>query len=216
MLTLFLDLVLHLDVHLAQLSATLGPWLYLVLFLIIFCETGLVVTPFLPGDSLLFAAGAVAALEGSGLDVRVMWALLIAAAFLGDNVNYLIGRWIGPRIFNRPKSIFLDPDHLRKTQAFYDNHGGKTVFFARFMPILRTFAPFVAGVGAMNRRHFVVFSLTGSLCWMTIFLGAGYWFGNIAWVQRNFASLIMALIVISLMPFVIALIRQRLAASRVA
>lgn len=216
MITQILDLVLHLDVHLAQWAAFFGPWVYLILFLVIFCETGLVVTPFLPGDSLLFAAGAVAALEGSGLDVRVMWVSLIAAAFFGDNVNYLIGRWIGPRVFNRPKSLFLNPDHLRKTQAFYDQHGGKTVFLARFLPILRTFAPFVAGVGRMERRQFVFFSFTGSLAWMSIFLGAGYWFGNISWVQKNFASLIMALIIVSLLPVGIAIVRQRLAASRVA
>lgn len=205
-----LDLVLHLDVHLAALSATLGLWVYLILFLVIFCETGLVVTPLLPGDSLLFAAGAVAALEGSGLDVRLLWALLVAAAFLGDNVNYLIGRWIGPRVFNRPKSLLMNPDHLRKTQSFYDDHGGKTVFFARFLPILRTFAPFVAGVGRMNRRQFVTYSLTGTLCWMTIFLGAGYWFGNIPWVKSNFASLIMALIAVSFLPMLITLARGHL------
>lgn len=202
----FIDLILHLDVHLAALSAQLGPWLPALLFLIIFCETGLVVTPFLPGDSLLFAVGALAALEGSQLNLEIVWVLLVAAAFLGDNTNYFIGRWLGPKVFSRPRSLFLNPANLQRTQAFYDLHGGKTVLFARFLPIVRTFAPFVAGVGRMNRKQFMAYSLAGSVLWMTCFLGAGFAFGNIPWVKKNFAALIMAVIGISLLPMLWPLI----------
>lgn len=203
-----LDLILHLDVYLAQLSSSLGLWLYAVLFLIVFCETGLVVTPFLPGDSLLFAVGALAAVEGSGLDVVTVGVVLLIAAILGDNLNYQIGRYIGPKIFSQPRSLFLNPEYLRRTHSFYEKHGGKTVFLARFLPILRTFAPFIAGVGEMRFRNFFLFSATGSVVWISCFLYAGYSFGNIEWVKRNFASVVMAVILVSLLPAVYAALQQ--------
>lgn len=203
-----LDLVMHLDVYLAQLSTSLGLWLYVVLFLIVFCETGLVIFPFLPGDSLLFAVGALCAVEGSGLDVVTVGALLLIAAILGDNLNYRIGKFVGPKIFNQPRSLFLNPAHLRKTHSFYEKHGGKTVFLARFLPILRTFAPFIAGVGSMRFRNFFLFSAAGSVVWISGFLCAGYAFGNIDWVKRNFASVVMAVIVVSLLPAVYAAFQQ--------
>lgn len=206
----FIDLVLHLDVHLTAMTAALGVWSYVVLFAVIFCETGLVVTPLLPGDSLLFAAGALAALDGSALSLGPLWVLLILAAFLGDNVNYSVGRWLGPKVFSRERSWFLNPEHLRSTQEFYDRHGGRTVFLARFLPILRTFAPFVAGIGRMERKSFMVYSAVGSLVWMSVFLGAGYSFGQIPWVKKNFAALIMAVIVVTLLPAAYAVITQAL------
>lgn len=209
----FVDLVLHLDVHLAVIASQMGVWLYLILFLIIFAETGLVIMPFLPGDSLLFAVGALAALPGSDLSIGALYFLLIAAAILGDNCNYTIGAWIGPRIFDRPKSLLLNPEHLRRTQRFYEEHGRKTVFFARFLPLLRTFAPFVAGVGHMDRKVFFGYSAGGSVTWMTVFLGAGYAFGNIEWVKRNFSVLIMAVIVVSFLPAAFTLIRAKLRAA---
>lgn len=214
MLGTFIDLVLHLDAHLAALALQMGPWTYVILFAIIFAETGLIVAPILPGDSLLFAAGSVAALPDAGLDVKVMWISLIAAAVIGDNLNYTVGRWIGPRIFNRRKSIFLNPNHLRRTHDYYVKHGGKTVFLARFLPILRTFAPFIAGLAKMERRLFVLYSVGGSVAWMTLFLGAGYGFGNIPWVQKNFSVVIMAILVVSVLPAVYAGVKNRYDASR--
>ncbi|MBX2986456.1 MAG: DedA family protein [Bdellovibrionaceae bacterium] len=208
MLSTLIDLVLHLDAHLAATAAWMGPWLYLLLFFIIFAETGLVVTPFLPGDSLLFAVGALTALPASELNPVLMGALLILAAILGDNTNYFIGRWIGIKVFSQPKSLFFNPSNLRKTQSFYDRHGGKTVFLARFLPIFRTFAPFVAGIGRMERRQFLFFSVSGSVVWISLFVTMGYLFGNIPWVKRNFASLIMAVIVISLIPLFLGAFSQ--------
>ncbi len=209
MLHSFLDLLLHLDVHLAQWSAAFGLWLYLILFLIIFAETGLVITPFLPGDSLLFAAGALTALPGSGLELGPVWLLLVMAAFAGDNTNYQIGRRLGPRLFNKEKSLLLNPRYLEKTQLFYAEHGAKTVLLARFMPILRTFAPFVAGMGRMSYRKFAAYSLGGSVLWMSLFLGAGAFFGNIPSVKSNFHIVIFAVIGLSFLPMLIGFLRGR-------
>jgi membrane-associated protein len=191
------DLFLRLDRHLTDVVGRYGTGTYVLLGLIIFCETGLVVTPFLPGDSLLFAAGAVAAL--GPLDPAVLVALLAGAAVAGDNCNYWIGRWVGPRAFSG-KVRFLNRDYLDRTHAFYEKHGGKTVVLARFAPILRTFAPFVAGVGAMHYPRFLRFSITGSLLWVSLFVLGGYFFGNLPVVRENFSLVILAIIAISLMP----------------
>lgn len=191
------DLFLRLDQHLADVVGRYGTGTYVLLGLIIFCETGLVVTPFLPGDSLLFAAGAIAAL--GPLDPAVLVALLAGAAVAGDNCNYWIGRWVGPRAFSG-KVRFLNRDYLARTHAFYEKHGGKTVVLARFAPILRTFAPFVAGVGAMHYPRFLRFSITGSLLWVSLFVLGGYFFGNLPVVRENFSLVILAIIAISLMP----------------
>ncbi|HEY6947224.1 MAG TPA: DedA family protein [Gemmatimonadales bacterium] len=191
------DLFLRLDQHLTDVVGRYGTGTYVLLSLIIFCETGLVVTPFLPGDSLLFAAGAVAAL--GPLDPAVLVALLAGAAVAGDNCNYWIGRWVGPRAFSG-KVRFLNRDYLARTHAFYEKHGGKTVVLARFAPILRTFAPFVAGVGAMHYPRFLRFSIAGSLLWVSLFVLGGYFFGNLPVVRENFSLVILAIIAISLMP----------------
>jgi membrane-associated protein len=191
------DLFLHLDRHLAEAVGRYGTGTYVLLSVIIFCETGLVVTPFLPGDSLLFAAGTVAAL--GALDPGVLVAVLAGSAIAGDNTNYWIGRWVGPRAFSGTVR-FLNRRHLERTHAFYERHGGKTVFLARFAPILRTFAPFVAGVGAMGYARFLRFSILGSLAWVSLFALGGYFFGNLPVVRENFSLAILAIIVISLMP----------------
>ena len=203
-----IDIFLHLDVHLAQLSAAFGPWMYLILFLIVFAETGLVVTPFLPGDSLLFAIGALSTLVDANLSIGLLWVLLMLAAFLGDNLNYYLGRKIGPRIFSREKSWLLNPKNLEKTQAFYAKHGARTVIYARFVPIIRTFAPFVAGVGQMSYRKFMLFSLTASVLWITGFLGAGYYFGNLPAVKSNFHIVIFTVIGVSVLPMIISAVRS--------
>jgi membrane-associated protein len=208
MLQQLLDVVLHLDTHLSAWSASLGPWLYLVLFLIIFCETGLVVTPFLPGDSLLFAVGALSALPESGLNVFVVIVLLCVAAVVGDTVNYKIGDWIGVRAF-RGEYRFINPKHLERTKDFYDRYGGRAIVIARFAPILRTFAPFVAGVGQMPYARFFAFNVGGGVAWVGAFIGAGYAFGNIPAVKKQFHIVIIAIIVISLIPAVIEAIRAR-------
>jgi membrane-associated protein len=202
-----IDVILHLDAHLNSWAGALGPWLYAVLFLIIFCETGLVVTPFLPGDSLLFATGALAAIEGSVINPWYTGALLIAAAVLGDATNYSIGKRVGPRVFVSDTSRWLNRKHLIRTQHFYETHGGKTIILARFMPIIRTFAPFVAGVGEMQYRRFFSFNIIGAIAWVAGFLGAGVWFGNQPIVKRQFHWVIAAIIVISVMPAVIEFIR---------
>jgi membrane-associated protein len=198
------DLFLRLDQHLTDVVGRYGTGTYVLLGLIIFCETGLVVTPFLPGDSLLFAAGAVAAL--GPLDPAVLVALLAGAAVAGDNCNYWIGRWVGPRAFSG-KVRFLNRDYLDRTHAFYEKHGGKTVVLARFAPILRTFAPFVAGVGSMHYPRFLRFSITGSLLWVSLFVLGGYFFGNLPVVRQNFSLVILAIIAISLMPAAIEAFR---------
>lgn len=203
------DFILHIDVHLAELVAQYGIWIYAILFLILFCETGLVVTPFLPGDSLLFVAGALAALPGNDLNVHIMVALLVVAAVLGDAVNYTIGRLFGERLFSNPNSKIFRRSHLDKTHAFYARHGGKTIILARFVPIVRTFAPFVAGMGHMSYRHFALFNVTGALLWVLLFSYAGYLFGDLPVVQENLKLLIVGIILVSVLPGVIEVWRHR-------
>jgi membrane-associated protein len=204
-----IDIFLHLDQHLNTWAEYLGVWLYLLLFVIIFCETGLVVTPFLPGDSLLFAVGALSALDGSPINIGLTMVLLCVAAVLGDTANYAIGHYMGPRVFRSESSIFLNKNHLLRTQRFFEKHGGKTIILARFMPIIRTFAPFVAGVGNMNYARFAVYNVVGGVVWVCGFLFAGYFFGNLPAVKRNFQYVILAIIVISIMPMVIEYWRSR-------
>jgi membrane-associated protein len=205
----FIDVFLHLDQHLAEWAAALGPWLYVVLFLIVFCETGLVVTPFLPGDSLLFAAGALCALDGSPMSVYVLAVLLLVAAISGDAVNYSIGRYVGPAVFTSEHSRFLNKKHLLRTQEFYERHGGKTILLARFVPIVRTFAPFVAGIGQMRYSYFATYNVVGAVAWVLSFLFAGYWFGQLPAIKRNFHVVILAIIVISILPMVFEYVRAR-------
>jgi membrane-associated protein len=209
-----IDLFLHLDSHLTQGVQTLGPWFYGLLFLILFCETGLVVTPFLPGDSLLFAVGALAAAKGSTLSMPLLAVLLPVAAIAGDAVNYGIGARVGPQIFRREGSRWLDKRHLLRAQAFYERHGGKTIFLARFVPILRTFAPFVAGIGRMGYARFALWNVAGGLVWVYLMLFAGYFFGNLPVVKRNFHYVILAIVVISVVPVVVEALRARRDARR--
>ena len=201
-----IDLFLHLDQHLGQLISQYGTWTHLILFLIVFCETGLVVTPFLPGDSLLFAAGTFAAL--GALDLWVLVLLLIIAAIAGDTVNYWIGAYVGPRAF-RGDIRFLRKEYLDRTHAFYEKHGGKTIIMARFVPIIRTFAPFVAGVGAMSYPRFLAYNVVGAVLWVGLFVLGGYFFGNISVVRENFTLVILAIIAISVLPIVIEALRAR-------
>jgi membrane-associated protein len=205
----FIDIFLHLDKHLNEWAGSMGGWLYGLLFLIIFCETGLVVTPFLPGDSLLFAVGALCATDGSPISLPLVIALLFVAAVVGDAVNYQIGKRIGPAAFSSETSRLLNKKHLLRTQAFYEKHGGKTIIIARFMPIIRTFAPFVAGVGTMSYRRFFMFNVIGAAAWVTSFSVLGYFFGNVPVVKRNFTFVIGAIIVISVLPGVIEFLRAR-------
>jgi membrane-associated protein len=208
LITQLVDFVLHIDRHLADLTATYGVWVYAVLFAIVFFETGVVVTPFLPGDSLLFAAGAIAAVPGSALNVHLLFLLLWVAAVAGDSLNYAIGNRIGPRVF-RENWRFLNRKHLERTQAFYEKHGGKTIFLARFVPIVRTFAPFVAGIGTMSYRRFLAFNVGGALVWVGLFLYAGYFFGRLPLVRDNFSMVILAIIVLSLVPIGVEVLRAR-------
>jgi len=201
-----IDLFLHLDQHLGQLISQYGTWTHLILFLIVFCETGLVVTPFLPGDSLLFAAGTFAAL--GALDLWLVVLLLIIAAIAGDTVNYWIGAYIGPRAF-RGDIRFLRKEYLDRTHAFYEKHGGKTIILARFVPIIRTFAPFVAGVGAMSYPRFITYNVVGAVLWVGLFVLGGYFFGNISVVRENFTLVILAIIAISVLPIVVEALRAR-------
>ncbi|AWQ18018.1 DedA family protein [Pantoea ananatis] len=203
------DFILHIDVHLAELVAQYGIWIYAILFLILFCETGLVVTPFLPGDSLLFVAGALAALPGNDLNVHLMVTLLVIAAILGDAVNYTIGKLFGERLFSNPNSKIFRRSYLDKTHAFYARHGGKTIILARFVPIVRTFAPFVAGMGHMSYRYFALFNVAGALAWVLLFSYAGYLFGDLPVVQENLKLLILGIIVVSILPGVIEIWRHR-------
>jgi membrane-associated protein len=206
-----IDFILHLDKHLNEIIQTYGAWTYLLLFLIIFMETGLVITPFLPGDSLLFAAGAFAA-QGS-LNVFVLFILLSFAAILGDTVNYWIGHYIGPKAFSG-NVRFLKKEYLDRTHAFYEKHGGKTIILARFIPIIRTFAPFVAGIGAMTYSHFILYNVIGGVLWVGLFTFGGYFFGNLPFVKDNFIIVIITIIFISVLPAVIEFIRARLSGSR--
>ena len=207
LLTLIVDFILHVDVHLQELMNNYGLWVYGILFLIIFSETGLVVTPFLPGDSLLFAAGALTV--GSAMDVNVLALLLIVAAVLGNITNYTIGHFFGAKLFNNPDSKIFRRDYLDKTHAFFDKHGGKTIIITRFLPIVRTFAPFVAGMGAMTYKRFMAFNIVGGILWVCSFVYAGYLFGNMPIVRQNFTLLVMGIIVFSILPIVIETVRHR-------
>ena len=208
LLALILDFILHVDVHLQSLMNNYGLWVYAILFLIIFCETGLVVTPFLPGDSLLFAAGALTV--GTALDVNLLAGALIVAAVLGNITNYTIGHFFGERLFQNPNSRVFRRDHLDKTHAFFAKHGGKTIIMTRFLPIVRTFAPFVAGMGSMTYKRFMAFNFIGGFLWVVSFVYAGHFFGNLPVVRKNFTMLIIGIIVISLLPLLIEGIRHRL------
>jgi len=201
-----IELFLHLDKHLNVVIQTYGVWTYLLLFIVIFCETGLVVTPILPGDSLLFAAGTFAAL--GSLNIGLLFVLLAAAAIGGDTVNYWIGHFVGPNV------PFLNKEYLDRTHRFYEKHGGKTIILARFIPVIRTFAPFVAGIGRMTYWRFISYNVIGGLAWVALFTFGGYYFGNIPFVKRNFSIVIVAIIFISLLPMVIEFLSQRLRASR--
>jgi len=204
-----LDVFLHLDQHLNTWATTLGPWVYLVLFVVIFCETGLVVTPFLPGDSLLFAIGALVSIPGSPISLPLVMLLLWMAAVLGDAVNYAIGHYLGPRVFSSPRSWLLNPEHVKRTHEFYERHGGKTIFLARFVPIVRTFAPFIAGIGKMSYSQFAMWNVTGGFIWVVGLVLAGYFFGRIPIVQENFETVILGIIAVSLMPMVVEWWRAR-------
>lgn len=209
-----IEIFLHLDKVLGEIISQYGTLTYLLLFLVIFMETGLVVTPFLPGDSLIFAAGTFASPAlGSPLNIWVLWVLLCAAAILGDTVNYWIGHYIGPRAFSG-EVRFLKKEYLDRTHAFYEKHGGKTIILARFVPIVRTFAPFVAGVGAMTYSHFITYNVVGGIAWVTLFLWMGYFFGRLPFVQDNFSLIVIAIILISVMPAVYEFVRARFFSER--
>lgn len=195
-----LNMFLHIDIYLEQALQALGPWLYLILFLVIFCETGLIVLPFLPGDSLLFAAGALTMIPNSPLSLWPLMALLISAAILGDGVNYLIGRWAGPRVFKYESSRLLNTKHLKQAQSFYAKYGAKTIVIARFVPIVRTFAPFVAGMGKMHQGKFTSYNVSGAILWVGSLATAGHYFGHLPFVKENFKWVIVAIIVISVLP----------------
>jgi membrane-associated protein len=199
-----LDFFLHLDTHLADITSRYGTWTYAILFLIVFAETGLVVTPFLPGDSLLFAAGAISAL--GTLDPVVLSILLVVAAIIGDTVNYWVGSWVGPKAFSG-NSRFLKKEYLDRTHAFYERHGGKTIILARFVPIIRTFAPFVAGVGAMTYSRFLAYNVIGAILWVGLFVPIGYFFGNLPQVKDNFSLVILGIIFLSVLPIGIEILR---------
>jgi membrane-associated protein len=203
----FIDIVLHLDKHLTLLVQQYGPWIYAILFVIIFSETGFVVTPFLPGDSLLFVAGAIAAL--GGMDIVILIAVLTAAAVLGNMLNYQIGRYFGPKVFQWENSRFFNKAALEKTHAFYEKHGGKTLIISRFLPLFRTFAPFVAGIGAMTYARFSMFNLVGAVSWVGSLTLTGYLFGNLPWVQKNLTLVIVGIIVISLVPVFVGWLQHR-------
>ena len=203
------DLVLHLDVHLVRMVADYGAWIYGVLFAIIFAETGFVVTPFLPGDSLLFVAGAVAA--SGAMNVHLLFALLLAAAVLGNSANYGVGRWLGRHFFTRGGSRWLNPAHLEKAHAFYERHGGKAVVLSRFLPIVRTYVPFVAGMASMRARDYTLYNVLGGLAWVGSLTYAGYFFGNIPWIKGNLTAIIVGIVAVSLAPLAFALLRSRLA-----
>jgi len=205
----FIDIVLHIDVHLQHWVSDYRMWTYLILFTIIFCETGLVITPFLPGDSLLFAAGTIAAMAGEPLSIVIIIPVLISAAFIGDNTNYFFGRFLGHKVYEKNYRL-IKREYLDKTHKFYEKHGRITIIIARFMPIIRTFAPFVAGVGTMHYLRFVSFSILGNILWVSLFTLAGYFFGNIPVVKNNFSIVIITIIFVSLLPMIIAFIRNYL------
>ena len=201
------EIAVHLDVHLAQFVAEHGAWVYALLFTIVFIETGLVVWPFLPGDSLLFVTGAIAA--AGGMDISAVMAVLVAAALTGDNVNYWIGRWIGPRVFHYEQSRWFNPAHLRRAHDFYDRHGGKTIILARFLPIVRTYVPFVAGIGAMPYLRYIGFCVAGAVIWVASLCTAGYFFGNIALVRNNLSVVIVLIVLVSISPGIVAWLKAK-------
>jgi membrane-associated protein len=203
-----IDFILHIDQHLQVLCTSYGLWVYVILFLIVFCETGLVVTPLLPGDSLLFAVGSMAAI--GALDLAWVILILIAAAILGDSVNYSVGNYVGPKVFHEEHGRFLNKEYLHRTHAFYEKHGGKTIIIARFLPIIRTFAPFVAGIGSMTYPRFLFFNVFGGVLWVLLFVLAGYWFGNIPVIKKNFSLVIIALVLIPGIPATVEFIRMQL------
>ena len=205
-----LDFILHIDQHLIALAAQYGIWIYAILFLIVFCETGLVVTPFLPGDSLLFAAGAVAAASAGALNVHIIVAVLLAAAILGDASNFEIGKYFGAKLFARPNSRVFKPEYLTKTHQFYEKYGGKTIILARFVPIVRTFAPFVAGMGKMHYGHFLRYNIIGAIAWVVSLAYLGYAFGNVPLVKNNFGVLVIGIVLVSVIPMAVELIRAQL------
>ena len=208
-----IDLFLHLDAHLGEIIKEYHAWSYLILFIIVFCETGLVITPFLPGDSLLFAAGIFA---GRGdLNVVLLFVIISVAAIIGDTVNYWAGHYIGPKIFKKEKARFLNKKHLERTHEFYEKYGGKTIIIARFIPIVRTFAPFVAGIGSMSYWRFITYNIVGGILWVAIFVFGGYFFGTQPVVQRNFSLVIIAIVLISVLPIAFEFIRHRMNASKV-
>jgi len=207
LLATLLDIALHLDQHLQALVAAYGAWVYLILFLIVFCETGLVVTPFLPGDSLLFVAGAIAA--AGGMNIHLLVVLLILAAVSGDAVNYAVGHYLGPRVFHSRESRWLNPRHLERAHAFYERHGGKTIIIARFVPIIRTYAPFVAGAASMTYPRFALYNVTGAVLWVASLGYAGYFFGNIPVIKDNLTLVIIGIVILSIMPGVIEYLRHR-------
>ncbi len=204
-----IDFIIHIDVHLAEIIRDYGTWTYAVLFLIIFAETGLVVTPFLPGDSLLFAAGAFCAKPETGLNVHLMAVLLFIAAVIGDTLNYWIGAKIGPAVFKREDSLFLRKKHLERAHAFFEKYGGRAIILARFVPIVRTFVPFVAGIGRMSYGHFIAYNIIGGFIWIYFFIYAGFMFGNQPFVQKNFKLVILAIIILSVLPMVFEAFRAR-------
>jgi membrane-associated protein len=204
---LVVDFIIHIDVYLGDVIKHYGVWTYLILFLIIFCETGLVVTPILPGDSLLFAAGAFAAL--GSLDVALLSALLSIAAILGDTANYWIGCYMGPKVFHKENSRFLKKEYLDRTHQFYERYGGKTIIIARFIPIIRTFAPFVAGVGSMTYWRFISYNIIGGIAWILICVFTGYYFGNLPVVKNNFSLVILAIMFISIIPGIVEFLRHK-------
>ena len=207
MLASLIDFVLHIDQHLIELTQTYGLWIYAILFFIVFCETGLVVTPFLPGDSLLFAAGAVAAL--GGMNVHIAATLLLAAAVIGDAVNFAIGKYFGEKLFAKPDSRVFKREYLDKTHAFYEKYGGKTIILARFMPIVRTFAPFVAGMGNMHYGRFIRYNIIGALMWVGLLTYAGYFFGELPVVKNNFGLVVIGIIVVSVLPMAVEIAKAK-------
>ena len=204
-----LQIAIHLDAHLAEFVAEHGSWVYALLFVIVFIETGLVVWPFLPGDSLLFVTGAIAA--AGGMDIAAVMAVLVCAALTGDNVNYFIGRWIGPRVFHYEESRWFSPKHLARAHAFYDRHGGKTIILARFIPIVRTYVPFVAGVGSMPYARYIGFCVAGALAWVLSICSAGYFFGNLPVVKNNLSAVIVLIVLASISPGLFAWMKARTA-----
>ncbi|MEW6515482.1 MAG: DedA family protein [candidate division FCPU426 bacterium] len=203
------DYVMHMDHHLGQIIAYFGPWVYVLFFMIIFCETGLVVTPILPGDSLIFATGTFAAL--GSLNAHLLFILLTIAAILGDTVNYWIGHFLGPKVFSSERLFLLNKKHLEKTHRFYERHGGKTIILARFIPIIRTFAPFVAGIGTMNYLKFISYNVIGGVAWVGMFVYGGYFFGNLPMVRKNFTLVILGIIFVSILPAVWEFLRHQFA-----